>query len=179
MSTGLMFNAVNMQQANMIRMAAGASSLLPPPAANHHPPMVIDNLPQGAHAAMVRAVHRRNDSLQPTNTDNAYDPKKEEFLQFCDTVFGHLQPEFRRIVTPEKAYMFCWYQAFRSKRTPKQQNNRRTSNNLFDFDDYKQVCLKWGGLGDGEIATRNTTAAADLRDSLVSRVEVNDAAREQ
>jgi hypothetical protein len=137
--------------------------------------MVMNHLPQGAHAAMVRAVHKRNDSLQPTNTDNAYDPKKEEFLQFCDTVFKHLQPEFRRIVTPEKAYMFCWYQAFRSKRTPKRQNNRRTSSNLFDLDDYKQVCSKWGGQGDGEIATRNTTAAAD---SLVSRVEVNDAARE-
>jgi hypothetical protein len=176
MSSGLLFNAVNMQRANMIHTTAGASSLLlPPPAANHQLPMIMGNLPQGAHAAMVRAVHERNDSLQPTNTDIAYDPKKEEFLQFCDILFGHLQPEYRRSVTPEKAYMFCWYQAFRSKRTAKRRNNRQTSNNLFDYDDYKQVCSKWGGLGDGEIATRNTTAAAD---SLVSRVERNDAARE-
>jgi hypothetical protein len=139
--------------------------------------MVIGHLPQGAHAAMVRAVYERNDTLKPTNTDIAYDPKKEEFLQFCDTVFGHLQPEYRRSVTPEKAYMFCWYQAFRSKCTAKRRHSRQTtSNNLFDYDDYKKVCSQWGGLSDGELATRNTTATADSLALLC--VETNDAAKE-
>lgn len=171
MSSGQLFNIVTMQRANAMRNAAVGPALMPPPVANHEPPMVMGHVPQGAHAAMVRAVYEKNDSLKPTNTDIAYDPKKEEFLQFCDSVFGHLQPEYRRSVTPEKAYMFCWYQAFRSKRTTKGQNSRRagsTNNKFFDYDDYKKVCSEWGGLGDGELAT----------DSLVSRVERNDAAKQ-
>jgi hypothetical protein len=73
--------------------------------------------------------------------------------------------------------MFCWYQAFRSKRTAKRQHSRQTtSNNLFDYDDYKNVCSQWGALSDGELATRNTTATADSLALLC--VETNDAAKE-
>jgi hypothetical protein len=57
--------------------------------------MVIGHLPQGAHAAMVRAVYERNDTLKPINTD----------------ILGFLQLGFYRLPDHTPSVMWMGWQS--------------------------------------------------------------------
>ena len=56
----------------------------------------------GRFGHLARSIGVAADQSQPINTKKAYEPKKKEFLQYCDSVFGtETNP---RVVTEEKAY---------------------------------------------------------------------------
>ncbi len=48
---------------------------------------------------------------RPENSSKALEPKKEEWLQYCDKVFPH--DPYQYLVTSSKAYRFICYQMFR------------------------------------------------------------------
>jgi hypothetical protein len=50
------------------------------------------------------------------NTAKAYDPKKKEFLDFCDHRFAYLPLTNRHVVNEEKLFLFLFYQSYRSKK---------------------------------------------------------------
>ena len=83
----------------------------------------------GRFGHLVRSIGEATDQSQPINTKKAYDPKKKEFLQYCDSVFGsETNP---RIVTEEKAYGFICYHAHREK-TKKRESASDTEVVRFD-----------------------------------------------
>ena len=42
----------------------------------------------GRFGHVARSIGEATDQSQPINTKKAYEPKKNEFLQYCDSVFG-------------------------------------------------------------------------------------------
>lgn len=62
------------------------------------------------------------------NTKIAYDPKREEFRQFCDYKYGHLQAEKRYHIDNDKVYTFMWYQSFREKKPQGGRGGKRKRN---------------------------------------------------
>ena len=56
----------------------------------------------GRFGHLARSIGEATDQSQPINTKKAYEPKKKEFLQYCDSVFG--TETNHRVVTEEKVY---------------------------------------------------------------------------
>jgi Centromere DNA-binding protein complex CBF3 subunit, domain 2 len=67
---------------------------------------------------------------RPENTAKAMDPKKEEWMQFCDYVYS--RDPYRHVVTAEKAYNFMVYQSFRELKKPG--GDRAALSQLIFFD---------------------------------------------
>ena len=66
---------------------------------------------------MGEVVQRTNAENRRSNTKAAYDPKVEEYYQFCNHFAHHIPLAMRYTVTHEKLYAFLVYQAFREQRT--------------------------------------------------------------
>ena len=63
--------------------------------------------------------------LKPDNTNFAYDPKQEEFIQFCDYAFPS-NPSLGSVsstVTPDKVFQFLYYVSRRGKRKTKKKKD--------------------------------------------------------
>ena len=65
------------------------------------------------------------------NTRLAYDPKEEEWNQYCEKIYHRNSPESRYTVTPDKARFLLFYQAFREK---KQQGRKADGAKRVTFD---------------------------------------------
>jgi hypothetical protein len=80
----------------------------------------------GNIGAMEARLRQDTSELVPQNTDQAYDPKITEFLQFCklysNNPRGGVQCD---TVTPEKIFKFIWYQCYREKKPPGRVKKRR------------------------------------------------------
>ena len=55
------------------------------------------------------------DSARKENTAKAYDPKLQEFKDFCDHVYKDVDVEKRYIVNHDRLYKFLFYHIFRNK----------------------------------------------------------------
>jgi hypothetical protein len=80
----------------------GAPPLLAPPTTT-----TMNATNQTLQQALL--IMENND--RPTNTARAMDPKKEEWMQYCDWVYP--EDPYRHIVMHEKLYDFMCYQSFR------------------------------------------------------------------
>jgi hypothetical protein len=76
-----------------------------------------------ASASNVTEMERRllvdKQADKPLNTDKAYDPKLQEFMEFCEEIFpspvtGPVADCY--MVTEEKVFQFTWYQTYREQR---------------------------------------------------------------
>ena len=65
----------------------------------------------GRFGDVARSIGDASEKAKPKNTSKAYDPKKAEFFQYCDSVFG--SETGSRIVTEDKTYGFICYHAHR------------------------------------------------------------------
>ena len=112
----------------------------------------------------VRAQLR---DLRGDGTDAAYTPKETEYYDFCEKVYGtalleehrvstiqQLPPQVRSTlytVTPNKAYAFVHFHAYRKKRKGGRQNlssenaDDDDDGTLFDLNEYKYVSRTFGG----------------------------------
>jgi hypothetical protein len=68
----------------------------------------------GINVELQAAVQTLQDANTPVKTRRVAIPKMEEFFEFCDYLYGH-QPNPRHL-TPDKAYRFMFYLAFREKK---------------------------------------------------------------
>ena len=95
----------------------------------------------GRFGALARSIGVASEKAKPKNTKKAYNPKKHEFMQYCDSVFG--EETNPRIVTEEKCYGFISYQAHRGKTL--KENYKSTSDPSvirFDKEDFDRVMSK-------------------------------------
>jgi hypothetical protein len=80
-------------------------------------------------------VLKENEKLERFNTKKAYDPKIEEFKEFCNDQFSH--NDFRSCVTEE--FAFLYYQAFREIRRRGRKRRNNADDYTFDSMDYNRV----------------------------------------
>lgn len=70
----------------------------------------------GPYAAQSRVVLDNEAALIPANTLASYEPKANEFLEFCKILYGVPNTRFHRsgipyeTVTEEKVFSFLFYQ---------------------------------------------------------------------
>ena len=72
----------------------------------------------GPYAQHAQRVLQDNEESVPLNTQIAYARKGQEFLSFCDKIYGNKCSDevSVRTVTEEKLFAFLFYQAYRSVR---------------------------------------------------------------
>ena len=91
---------------------------------------------------MGEVVQRTNAENRRSNTKAAYDPKVEEYYQFCNHFAHHIPLAMRYTVTHEKLYAFLVYQAFREQRTRgggKRRSDGTRPPAQFDPLEYEQI----------------------------------------
>jgi len=94
-----------------------------------------------AFAAQAQRLYRDVEGTRPDNTKLAYDPKIQEYFQFCDDVFS--EEEYPCTITEPKLFIFLYYHSYRGH---KEQQKKRGHNGeileqpkRFDRADYDKV----------------------------------------
>lgn len=101
-------------------------------------------------------VSQTNLQNRRVNTAKAYDPKKQEFLAFCDHMYAGKPVTTRYVVTEDKLYFFLFYQAYRSKKKGgggKRKSDGSRQPHEFDPEDYDRVWSEFGSRNLPEGAT--------------------------
>ena len=83
------------------------------------------------------AVQDLNYHGRPENSSKALEPKKEEWLQYCDKIFPH--DPYQYLVTSNKAYRFMCYQMFRESKPRGGKRIQLKDSIYFDIEDYNKV----------------------------------------
>lgn len=92
----------------------------------------------GIFASHARQVLIEESENQKTNTDQAYESKAEEFLNFCDAIFPSSESAANsRTVTEEKLFGFLYYQSRRPKR--KRGKRNVSTSGSFNADEYNEI----------------------------------------
>jgi hypothetical protein len=96
--------------------------------------------------AQTNHILRLQKELAPTNTQKAYNPKKEEFRAFCDAIYS--TDDFPYLVTEPKLFQFAYYHCFR---TPKGRGGRQSKRGSsgqpkFDLEEYREVTTRFHSL---------------------------------
>ena len=91
----------------------------------------------GQYATQAQRVLKENEKLGRLNTKKAYDPKIEEFKEFCNDQFSH--HDFPSCVTEEKTFAFLYYQAFREIRRRGRKKRNNADDFTFDSMDYNRM----------------------------------------
>ena len=93
------------------------------------------------HLSESCAGHGRKWTRGPDNTAIAMDPKKEEWMHFCDAMYP--SDLYRHLVTHEKAYTFLCYQSFRELKKRGGNKAHLQGSIFFNHDDYKAVMAQF------------------------------------
>lgn len=110
-------------------------------------PVVPDQMPGQNLDNYTEAVRQMEEQNRPENTRLAYNPKMDEWAEFCDYRFPTYSPQIRYLVTKEKSYEFLFYQAMRSKKPTGGSCSR--GNNRFSKDDYEATMARYRTVGVG------------------------------
>ena len=87
----------------------------------------------------VFALRVQKNNLQPKNTYRAYDPKIQEWKEYCNACYS--QETFKYGVKPDRLFSFMFYQCMRNKRPPLA--GGRKGRYVFDVADYKDVMARY------------------------------------
>ena len=90
-----------------------------------------------ATTVMLQAAQQINMLSRKENTAKAYDPKAQEYYDFCNFLYPMLHLSTRFTVTSEKLLRFLSYQAFRNKR--KMGGQKKGQYDSFDPKDFTRV----------------------------------------
>jgi hypothetical protein len=89
-----------------------------------------------------------SESLRPGATQRAFDPKIEEYFQFCDTIYS--QDVYCYNLSYDKVYRFMFYVTFRNNKTKggtkeswKARRDAVKNGIHFDVDDYQSVVAQF------------------------------------
>lgn len=103
--------------------------------------IIAPGLPvQGAMAGLGQAIRIERNKNRGRGTKVAYDPKRIEFHQYCETVCAG-EGHFKYTLSPEKVFYFMFYQSQRDKLQRGGRKNR--SSVKFDLANYNRVMSKY------------------------------------
>jgi hypothetical protein len=93
-------------------------------------------------------VARTNEQNRRPNTKKAYDPKVQEFYDFCNHYAGREHQQSRYTVTANKVFSFLFYQAYRTQRRGggKRQADRTARETAFDPLEFDEIQRSMGSL---------------------------------
>lgn len=101
---------------------------------------------------LQRAVNQQTEEARPINTRLAYNPKVQEYKDFCDALFPNEQNmAIRYLVDPNKVFNFMFYQCYRAKRKTGGKN-RPDDYSSFDMDEYKAVMAQYRSGSEQQLA---------------------------
>jgi hypothetical protein len=104
------------------------------------PRLILPSQLRVATNAIIRQATREN-------TLKAYDPKREEFLQFCDFQYQATALERGRYtVTSEKVEVFMHYQCYRNKQ-PSLGSQRNSLPARFRPEEFNSILERYGNVG--------------------------------
>jgi len=86
---------------------------------------------------LTSVVQEITDHDRPTNSQKAMDPKKEEWMQFCDALYP--SDPYRHIINSDKCYRFMCYQSFRESKKRGGEKSLLKKYIYFDYDNYVTV----------------------------------------
>jgi Centromere DNA-binding protein complex CBF3 subunit, domain 2 len=108
----------------------------------------------GVNSALEQAVLEMSESLWPGNTQKAFDPKIDEYFQFCNYVYPH--DLYRYNLSYDKVYRFMFYVAFRNNKTKagtkesRKARREAVKNGIhFDPESYNNVMSTFRGITTG------------------------------
>jgi hypothetical protein len=136
------------QQANRVAVVATGNMYTPTAASLPNPEDV------GVNSALEQAVLEMSESLWPSNTQKAFDPKIDEYFQFCNYVYPH--DLYRYNLSYDKVYWFMFYVAFRNNKTnagtkeSRKARREAVKNGIhFDPESYNNVMSTFQGATTG------------------------------
>jgi len=88
------------------------------------------------------------DNDRPTNSQKAMDPKKEEWMQFCDALYP--TDPYRHIINADKCYRFMCYQSFRESKKRGGEKALLKRCVYFDYNNYVEVMREFQKYGHDE-----------------------------
>ena len=86
---------------------------------------------------LASVVQEIADHDHPTNSQKAMDPKKEEWMQFCDALYP--ADPYRHIINSDKCYRFMCYQSFRKSEKRGGEKSLLKKYIHYDYDNYVGV----------------------------------------
>jgi Centromere DNA-binding protein complex CBF3 subunit, domain 2 len=90
-----------------------------------------------AHGRMTEFVHNTRNTGRPVNSQRVYEPKINEFEQFCD--LNYSRDAYKYNVDNNKVYHFMFYQAFREQKKRGGNKAQRANGSQFNQEEYKRI----------------------------------------
>lgn len=106
----------------------------------------VQGVPQ---AQLIQGLHnlREHSKGKDHNTKKSYEPKRAEFLEFCDKVYGFQPSDQKQQVCPDKAIRYMMYVAFREqKKRGKKRDSSDNSKDKFIMSEYERIFSKVAAL---------------------------------
>jgi hypothetical protein len=106
----------------------------------------VQGVPQ---AQLIQGLHnlREHSKGKDHNTKKSYEPKRAEFLEFCDKVYGFQPSDQKQQVCPEKTIRYMMYVAFREqKKRGKKRDSSNNSKDKFIMSEYVRIFSKVAAL---------------------------------
>lgn len=97
---------------------------------------------------IVNAVNNINEVHRRPNTVLAYEPRANEWVDFCNELFNG-----DMLVTAEKTHAFMFYHSFRAQRPRggKRSQDGERLKSTFDLNEYKELVEKYGSTGPEDV----------------------------
>ena len=109
----------------------------------------------GPYASQAQIIQANSYSFERENTSKSYDPKIEEFKDFC--LYEYPGSDYPTIVTEEKTFAFLYYQAYRKLRP------RGGKKKKFDPQDYARVKSETNPQGETSYEVVNACLSAIIK----------------
>ena len=90
---------------------------------------LLDDLERPNYDTHADAILKEKKFHEPKNTTAAYDPKSQEFVNYCHSLY--VEDDDCEVITPDKVFGFMYYQAYRGKKVGK---GKKGAFNRLDFD---------------------------------------------
>ena len=114
---------------------------------------------------LAKAIVQLRANGKPTNTVKAFQPKMEEYEQFCEQCYP--DDNFKYCLDESKLYRFMYYQAFREKKKAGGNKEALASGSRFDVEEYRQIMNSYADAG--RIATGGGSAVFPQPTNPISR----------
>jgi len=106
------------------------------PAAAHGTATIVTPSGLEYNSRLQQHAARACEKDRPPNSVKVYDPKTEEWDQFCEQIFPH--ERHAKILDPLRVYRFIYYQTFREQR----KRGGKTKTSSFNLEDYNAVMAR-------------------------------------
>ena len=94
---------------------------------------------------LAKAVVTLRANGKPDNTVKAFQPKMEEYEQFCDACYP--DDNYKYCLDDSKLYRFMYYQAFREKKKAGGNKVALASGTRFDAEEYRSIMKAYSDVG--------------------------------